>query len=218
MDQKQPSARELLTSLLFLALAIGVAYFVTVTIGIESLRESVVDAGWYAIALVVTLKATTIVVAPLGGSIIYPVAGAAFGFWPGLALTLLGDAIGSTIAFFLSRLFGRSILKFFTATSQTSTIDAVLVELNDKKTFAKARVYFAGFMDLFAYASGLTKIPYWYFIVVHIAVHAPVAALYVLFGELLVSSQWYIAVPFALVFTLLAIVGASRFTAVKSGF
>ena len=215
---EQPTTREVVSSLFFLALAIGIAYFVTVTVGIESLRESVVEAGWYAIALVVTLKATTIVVAPLGGSIIYPVAGAAFGFWPGLALTLLGDALGSTIAFFLSRFFGRSILRFFTAKTQTSTIDAVLLELNDKATFAKARVYFAGFMDLFAYASGLTKIPYWYFIVVHMAVHAPVAALYVLFGELLVSSQWYIAVPFALVFGILAIVGASRFSAVKSSF
>lgn len=213
---EQPTSRELISSLLFLALAIGVAYFVTVTIGIESLRESVVDAGWYAIVLVVTLKATTIVVAPLGGSIIYPVAGAAFGFWPGLALTLLGDTIGSTIAFFLSRFFGRSILRFFTAQSQTSTIDAVLLELNDKKTFAKARVYFAGFMDLFAYASGLTKIPFWYFIVVHMAVHAPVAALYVLFGEVLVSGVWYLSVPLAIVMGGLAVFGASRFNALTT--
>lgn len=210
---EQPSWRELASSLFFLALALGVAYIVTVTIGIESLRESVTDAGWYAIALVVLLKATTIVVAPLGGSIIYPVAGAAYGFWPGLGLTLFGDALGSTIAFFLSRLFGRSILRFFTAASQASTIDAVLVELSDKAKFAKARVYFAGFMDLFAYAAGLTRIPYWYFIIVHIVVHAPVAALYVLFGEVLVSGVWYVAVPFALVVSLLALFGASQFTA-----
>lgn len=205
-------------SLFFLALAIVVAYVVTVTIGIESLRESVTSAGWYAVALVLILKATTIVVAPLGGSIIYPIAGAAYGFWPGLGLTLVGDAVGSTIAFFLSRLFGRSVLRFFTAASQTSTIDAVLAELDDKRKFAKARVYFAGFMDLFAYAAGLTKIPYWYFILVHMAVHAPVAAFYVLFGDLLVSGNWLLTIPIALVISGLAVFGATRFASIKSSF
>lgn len=210
MEQKQPSVREAVTSLFFLALAIGAAYFVTVTVGIESLRDTVAAAGWYAVALVLTLKATTIVVAPLGGTIIYPVAGAAYGFWPGLGLTLLGDAVGSTIAFFLSRLFGRSILNFFTSASQVPTIDAVLTQLGDKREFAKARVYFAGFMDLFAYAAGLTRIPYWYFIVVHMAVHAPVAALYVLFGDLLVAGAWYITVPVAVGIAAIALFGASR--------
>ena len=211
-EQKQPSTKELLTSLFFLVVAIGVAYFVTVTVGIDSLREYVESAGWYALTLVVVLKATTIVVAPLGGTIIYPIAGAAYGFLPGLGLTLLGDTLGSTIAFFLSRRFGRSILRFFTAESQTSTIDAVLVELADRKKFAKARVYFAGFMDLFAYAAGLTKIPYWYFILVHIAVHAPVAAFYVLFGDLLVSGNWFYTIPLGLLMSGLAVYGASRFT------
>ncbi len=210
---EQPSARELLTSVFFLAVAIGVAYFVTVTVGIESLREYVAAAGWYAVGLVVVLKATTIVVAPLGGTIIYPIAGAAYGFWPGLGLTLLGDAVGSTIAFFLSRTFGRAILRFFPAESQASTIDAVLTELDDRKKFARARVYFAGFMDLFAYAAGLTKqIPYWYFIVIHIAVHAPVAAFYVLFGDLLVSGNWWLTLPLGLVMSGLAVYGATRFT------
>jgi uncharacterized membrane protein YdjX (TVP38/TMEM64 family) len=208
--EQLPSVREALVSLVVVGLAIGVAYFVTVYVGVESLRASVQSAGWYAVALVLLLKATTIVVAPLGGTVIYPVAGAAYGFWPGLGLTLLGDALGSTIAFLLSRFFGASILHFFTAESQRPTIDAVLSKLTDKREFAKARVYFAGFMDLFAYAAGLTRIPFWYFISVHMAVHAPVAALYVLFGDMLISGAWYITVPVALVVSFLAIFGASR--------
>lgn len=196
-----------------LTVVIGVAYYVTVYVGVDSLRHTVQSAGWYAVALVVTLKATTIVVAPLGGSIIYPIAGAAYGFGPGLALTLLGDALGSTIAFFLSRLFGKSVLRFFTTTSQQPTLDAVLERLSTKKEFAKARVYFAGFMDLFAYASGLTRIPYWYFITVHMAVHIPVAMLYVLFGDVLVSGNWLLTLPLALLMSGLAAFGATRFLA-----
>jgi uncharacterized membrane protein YdjX (TVP38/TMEM64 family) len=210
-EQKLPSAREVLTSIVVLAATIGAAYVVTVTVGVESLRGYVTEAGWYALALIIILKATTIVVAPLGGTVIYPIAGAAYGFLPGLGLTLIGDGLGSTIAFFLSRRFGRSILHFFTAASQVPTIDAVLAELTDKKRFALARVYFAGFMDLFAYAAGLTRIPYWYFIVVHIAVHAPVAALYVLFGDILVSGNWWVTIPVGLLMGGLALFGASRF-------
>lgn len=214
MEQKPPSVREVLVSLVVLALALGVAYLVTVTIGVERLRDLVASFGWYGVTAVLTLKATTIVVAPLGGSIIYPIAGAAYGFWPGLGLTLLGDALGSTIAFLLSRRFGRSILRFFTTASQTPTIDAVLSALSDRALFAKTRVYFAGFMDLFAYAAGLTHVPYWYFIVIHIAVHAPIAALYVLFGDIIVSGAWYVTVPIALVLSVIAVLGASRISTI----
>jgi uncharacterized membrane protein YdjX (TVP38/TMEM64 family) len=210
---EQPSWIEVVRNLALIGLTIGVAYVVSVTIGIDTLRESVAGAGWYAIAIVIFFKASTIVVAPLGGTIIYPIAGAVFGFWPGLVITLCGDALGSTIAFFISRFFGRSVLHYFTVSSQNATIDAVLGQLSDWTKFAKARVYFAGFMDLFAYASGLTTIPYWYFIVVHMAVHAPVAAIYVLFGELIVSGAWIITVPLVLGSTALALFGAWRFHA-----
>jgi uncharacterized membrane protein YdjX (TVP38/TMEM64 family) len=215
-EQRPPSTKELLTSIFFLVVTIGVAYYVTVSVGVDTLRESVASAGWYAIALVITLKATTIVVAPLGGTIIYPIAGAVFGFWPGLALTLFGDAIGSTIAFFLSRIFGKSILKFFTAESQAGTIDQVLAMLDNKRKFAEARVYFAGFMDLFAYASGLTRIPYWYFIIVHMAVHAPVAALYVLFGDAIVTGNWLLTLPLGVLMSGLAVYGATKFISLSA--
>ncbi len=208
--EQQPSARELVSSFFFLAIVLGVAYYITIAIGVESLRESVQSAGWYAVVLVVILKATTIVVAPLGGTIIYPVAGAAYGLVPGLTLTLLGDALGSTIAFFLSRFFGKSILRFFTAQSQQPTIEGVLDRLGTKIEFAKARVYFAGFMDLFAYAAGLTRVPYWYFILVHMAVHAPIALLYVLFGELLISGNWLLIAPLGILMSGLAFFGTSR--------
>ncbi|MBU6310329.1 VTT domain-containing protein [Patescibacteria group bacterium] len=215
---QKPSLREALTSLALLGAALGLAYAVSTYIGIDALRAAVASAGWYAVVLVVILKATTIVVAPLGGTIIYPIAGAAYGFFPGLGLTLLGDALGSTIAFFLSRRFGRSILRFFTSASQAPTIDAVLIELSDKRRFARARVYFAGFMDLFAYAAGLTRIPYLYFIAVHSAVHAPIAALYVLFGEVIVSGAWWLTLPLGIGMSLLAIYGATRLSiGVKGG-
>ena len=210
MDEEK-SKKGLLKNILIIIVTLGIAYFVTVTIGLEGLREKVEGAGIYAPFLLIILKATTIVVAPLGGTIIYPIAGALFGFWKGLALTLLGDAIGSSIAFWLSRKFGRSILHYFTGSGQMPIIEKVVERLSDRKQFVKARIFFAGFMDLFAYAAGLTKINFWFFLSVHMAVHAVLVALYILFGDLLISGKFMMVFFVGIGSTLLAALGAWMF-------
>lgn len=210
-EPPQPTTAEVLRNLAFIIVPLGVAYYVVVTLGLDQVRDSVATAGIWAPLIVILLKASTIAIAPLGGGIIYPLAGALFGFWTGLALTLVGDALGSTIAFFISRYFGRSVLNYFTSPSQRPMVEKVITQLTEKWSFAKARVYFAGFVDLFAYAAGLTRIPFWFFIIVHITVHAPVAALYIAFGDLVVSGNWYLVVPLGLASTLLAIFGVWRF-------
>ncbi|MEK7063522.1 MAG: VTT domain-containing protein [Patescibacteria group bacterium] len=210
MEDTKPSAKEAFWNLGIIAVTVGVAYIITVTVGLDTLRDKVADAGIFAPLIVILLKATTIVVAPLGGAIIYPISGAVFGFWTGFAYVFLGDLIGSTIAFFISRFFGRSVLNYFTSTSQRPMVDQVLGQLGDKWSFAKARVYFMGFMDLFAYAAGLTRIPYWYYIVVHMAVQVPFIVLYTAFGDVIVSGNWYAIAGIGIGFSVLAIIGAYR--------
>src|SRR3989344_8831896 len=151
----KPEWKDALKNLFLIILIIGIAYFITVRVGLDGLREKVDSAGAYAPLIVILLKDTTIVVAPLGGTIIYPVAGALFGFSKGLLLTLIGDAIGSSVAFWISRKFGRSVLRYFTSKSQMPMVEKVVSELSDKRKFIKARFFFSGFMDLFAYAAGL---------------------------------------------------------------
>jgi len=189
-EEIKVSWKDVARNLVFLLVIIGIAYIVTVKIGLDNLEEKVRLAGWFAPFILIILKATTIVVAPLGGTIIYPVAGAIFGFSKGLFLCLLGDTLGSTIAFFLSRRFGRSILHFFIGKSQYPMLEKILLRLGEKRSFVKARIFFTGFMDLFAYASGLSKINYLFFITVHIAVHSVLAIMYVGFGNLLVSGRY----------------------------
>ena len=147
---QEPSWGEVAKNLLFIAITIGVAYLVTVRLGLGGLRQTALAAGLYAPLVILVLKITTIVVAPLGGTIIYPVAGALFGFWPGLALCLAGDTIGSSIAFFISRYFGRSVLRYFTSVTQAPLIDKVIARLGDEKKLLRTRIYFISFMDLFA--------------------------------------------------------------------
>lgn len=205
--EKEPTWGDVLKNLAYVAVVIGIAYFVTVRVGIENLRETVAAAGVYAPLIIILLKATTLIVVPLGGTPLYPIAGALFGFWQGLGITLIGDIIGSTACFYLSRYFGRNILKFFMSGEHLATVNKIIERSSEKKTFVKARLFFTGFPELFAYAAGFTSIPFWFFISVHIGIHAIPASVGIIFGDVLVSGSRLAAVSAGLVMSLLAFGG-----------
>ena len=213
LEAQKPSWRDVVKSVVFIAIAIGVAYWVTVKIGIDDVRATVVSAGVYAPLIVVLLKATTLVVVPLGGAPLYPIAGAIFGFWQGLGITLIGDILGSSIAFYLSRYFGRSILHFFMTRQQIPTVERLMTRMGERKSFIKAKLFFVGFPELFAYAAGLTSISFLFFIFVHIGVHAVGAGLLVKFGEVLVSGNKLAIFGIGIIASVLALVGVWRFHA-----
>jgi uncharacterized membrane protein YdjX (TVP38/TMEM64 family) len=204
---KEPSWADVLKSLAFIVITIGVAYFVTVRVGIENIRETVELSGIYAPLLIILLKATTLIVVPLGGTPLYPIAGAIFGFWQGLGITLIGDLIGSTVCFYLSRYFGISILNFFMSAEHSAMVRKIIDKASDKITFLKARVFFTGFPELFAYAAGFTKIPFWFFLPVHVGIHAVPAGIWTAFGDLLVSGNKLMAIGAGLVTSILAMGG-----------
>lgn len=208
---QKPSEKDALKNLLFLALTIGFLYFVTVKVGVDNIQETVSAAGIYAPLVVIFLKATTLVIVPLGGAPLYPIAGLLFGFFPGLLVTLIGDIVGSTVAFYISRVFGRSILKFFMSREHHPMIERLITHMGEKKTFVRAKIFFVGFPELFAYAAGLTPISYLFFITVHISIHAVSAALLVAFGDVLVSGNILAIVGVTVVTSLLAVSGAWYF-------
>ena len=186
---QKPSWRDAAKNLLFIAIAIGVAYWVTVEVGIDDVRASVAHAGVYAPLIIILLKATTLVVVPLGGT------------------PLIGDILGSSIAFYLSRYFGRSILRFFMSSGQVPMVERLMEKMGERKTFIKAKLFFAGFPEIFAYAAGLTAVSFPFFLLVHIGVHAVGAALLVLFGEALVSGNTLAFIGVGIVSALLAFSG-----------
>src|SRR5690606_6899275 len=105
-----------------------------------------------------------------GGAILYPISGALFGFWQGLGIVLIGDALGSAACFYISRIFGTRIMKFFMTSDNFSMVEKIIERVSNKKTFVKARIFFTGFPELFAYASGFTRIPFWFFLPLHVGI------------------------------------------------
>jgi len=208
-----PSWKDALKGIIFISIAVGGFYLLTKIIGLENLRERVSEAGALAPLLIILAKATTIVVVPLGGTPIYPLAGVIFGFWKGLAITLIGDALGAGIAFWLSKIFGRRILRYFMARGNAETIEKLITRMGEPKMFLKARLYFAGFPELFAYASGLTSVSFFLFLPVHVGVHAIPAGLLIAFGDALVSGNLTAIISAGLAGSMLAGLGIWRFHA-----
>ncbi len=184
-----PSTREVMKNLVVLAVVIVLAYVVTVVIGVERLRELAEHLGPWGALLIVVVKMTTIIVVPLGGGIIYPIAGAVYGFWLGWGLTLVGDFLGFTFAFVLARVYGRPIARFFVPQSQWPTFERILAKSASWKTLIKARLAFSPLPELFAYAAGLTNVPFIVFIVIMMALQVPGTAIFTLFGDLLLSGD-----------------------------
>lgn len=212
-ETPEPTWSDVGKNLLYIAVVLGIAYVVAVKIGFESIRDTVESAGIYAPLIIIALKATTIVIVPLGGTPLYPIAGALFGFWPALFITLIGDALGSTIAFYVSRIFGRSVLHFFMSRQQMPIVEKLIERLGDAKQFLRARIFFTGFPELFAYAAGFTKISFLFFLPVHVGIHAISAALLVLFGDFIVSGNTGAVIIAGLVTTVLASTGVWYFHA-----
>ena len=138
-------------------------YAGTVFIGLDTIREKVENLGVYGPLVFIAIKASTIIFAPLAGSPLYFIAGPLFGFWSGLLYVLIGETVGSIVAFYISRFFGRKILKLFLSRGGRKSLDGILYHIGNWKGLIYARLIFVGLQDVVSYAAGLTKISFWQF-------------------------------------------------------
>lgn len=171
------------------------------------LQTQVASFGILAPIVLVFLKAATLVIAPLGGTPIYILSGALFGLTKGLLVVIVGDLVGSTICFWLSRKFGTKVLNFFAGPQNVEKVLKTVNIINSTKTFTKARLGFVSMPELLAYASGLSKINFWKFSIINLLFYIPVDLVYVLLGDKLVESGTKLFVIITVVVYLAAITG-----------
>jgi uncharacterized membrane protein YdjX (TVP38/TMEM64 family) len=140
---------------------IGVlAFFVD----LDALKEAVLSAGPLAPLLFIALKTLTVVMVPLSGAPLYPVAGAFFGFVPGVVYMVIGDLIGYTIAFFLARTLGAKFVDKLLSSDEDSLLKRIVEHISTVKGFLHTCLTLGVVPELIAYASGLSKIRYPIFI------------------------------------------------------
>lgn len=132
---------------------------------IDDVHARIAAAGIWGPLILVAAKASTIIIAPLSGSPLYPVAGALFGFWKGFLYLVLGDVIGGSVAFWISRLFGRRIADKLLG-GQENLVAQALRSMGSTRGFLLARLGFVTFPEVPAYAAGLSRIRYAPFLVI----------------------------------------------------
>lgn len=165
-DLKQPR-RDIWVNAIVFFVALGSLFVVSKFLGPETLRAWVESAGVFAPLIFILAKASTIVIAPLAGSFLYPLAGASFGLTKGITLGVVGDALGSSIAFFISRKFGRPLAEKFLG-GEASMLGNILAMIGTVRGFFAARFILITAHDLLAYAAGLTRLPYVPFILIQV--------------------------------------------------
>src|SRR3989344_4048792 len=106
------SKSEILRNVFILILAVAAIYGFSIFLGIENIRDRVEDAGIFGPLFLIVLKALTLIIAPLSGTPLYPISGALFGFTKGFIYMTIGDILGTSVSFYISRIFGRKVAEY----------------------------------------------------------------------------------------------------------
>src|SRR3990167_733584 len=113
---------------------IAVAYFVD----LSTLRTWVEGVGIWGPLVFILLKISTVVVAPLSGSPLYPLAGLIFGFWPGILYIAVGDFLAHTTTFYISRIFGQRIVFKLLSGNEEGIVARIVDHIGDTRGFFQA--------------------------------------------------------------------------------
>ena len=165
-----------------IAVTLGALILVAVFFDLEAIRDQIAKAGVWAPLLFILLKVSTVVFAPLSGGPLYPLIGAFFGFGPGLLYAVIGDVIGYTIAFFISRKFGYPLVRKFIESDERSLLPKIVKHVGTPWGFFQACITLGFVPDLLSYGAGLSKLRYPVFIAIIAPLSAVVSTVFVLFG------------------------------------
>lgn len=157
MDSKVKKRLQTTLSIGFFALMLVVGARL---LALEDIEGAVRRAGVFAPLALIVLKASTLVIAPLGGAPVYLVAAKTFDLPHAILYLFIGDFIGHTSAFFLGRIGGRRLLSSLFLPDDFARIDALLGRIGTWRGLFVSRIVFIGLTDFLNYAAGFTRMSY----------------------------------------------------------
>ncbi|MDZ4770964.1 MAG: VTT domain-containing protein [Chloroflexota bacterium] len=166
------TVRPLIAAVVGFVLITGGMLIALQAIGLDRIRAFIESAGVWAPLAFIVIKMLTYVFAPLTSGPIQLSAGVLFGLIPGTLYTLVGEVIGGSIAFALSRRFGRPVVLRVIGAAGADRADAFVAQIVDWKTLAYARLFLFSLYDFISYAVGFSKLPYRTYLLVSIFVGA----------------------------------------------
>ncbi len=166
-DMKKEKIVEIVWFVILLALFI--LSFILLKNGV--LQERLASFGIWAPLILVILKMSTLIIAPLGGVPLYVLSGALFGSFKGFLLCFLGDFLGSVVCFFIGRRYGQRLVKLFVGENFFQKIKKFTNLLGSTKSYLKARIAVVNVPEILAYAAGLSPINFWKFVILHMPLY-----------------------------------------------
>jgi uncharacterized membrane protein YdjX (TVP38/TMEM64 family) len=157
---------------LFVALLLVVRRSLSVFTSGAELREFIAEFGILAPVVLIGLQTAQVVVAPIPGQVLAVVAGYLFGPWWGTLYNMLGIALGSTLAFWLARRYGRAYVEEIVHADALAWFDG----LDDDHTRLALFLFFLvpGLPDdVLCFAGGLTKLPLWQLVALAVVGRTP---------------------------------------------
>lgn len=129
------------------------------------LRARIEAYGRFAPLAFILLQAAQIVFAPVPGQLIAFVGGYLFGVTHGTMYSLIGAALGSTIAFLISRRYGRTYVERAITAETLAAFDRIVAR---DGRFALFLVFLVPGLpdDAICFMAGITRIPLWQLVVI----------------------------------------------------
>lgn len=183
------TGRLLLLIIAVTAFTIATMVIVELTGGPSAFRSLIEDAGPWTPLVYVLLKATTYVIAPLSGTSIKLASGALFGPWEGLLLSIAGDTLGSSLNYWIARVFGRAGIAKFAGKQSLKQVDHVTSKVATWRILLAARVVLSFMYDFISYAAGLARFPFGQFLWVSALGGIPISLLYAFLGDAAVENS-----------------------------
>ena len=137
-----------------LLLAGGVV-LITSSLAVQSLSNTFAHMGRFGYIVYIFILVSAVVYAPMTGTPAILIASSVFGAFPTAIMSVLGWTLGSAIAFYLSRRFGRAFLqKYF----DLDKIDTLLLKIPEDSLFLFIVILRLTLpIDIVSYTLGLTK-------------------------------------------------------------
>lgn len=175
---------------IFLTLAVVVA-LVFNSIGIEVIQKKISSSGPWGPLIFIIVHATTIVIAPFEGSFLMIASGSIFGLWQGILYTIIAGYLGSSINFWIARLFGAKLISKLIGKKGVNFINQISQKVNDQPALLIPLMATTLF-DLMGYAAGISSIKYQNFMIAVTTSSLFTVPIYVILGKNLIENPIYL--------------------------
>lgn len=143
-----------------LALLVVLAVWLLNRYGIAQVRAQVDQLGVWAPLAIFLLRFTSVVIPALPGTTYSVLSGGLLGFSQGLLVICLADLLSCSLSFYLSRRFGRKLVRRLVGERFMIRVDKLSQRHLERNFFLMTGFLMTGFFDFVCYGVGLTKAPW----------------------------------------------------------